>query len=88
MSSSESSTVTSTDALDTTDAAQAGGPTRPGVTAALPLASGRESLAVLWPLLRDRRGYLLLVAVAGLVGAVAGLVAPWVIGEMPWRTPS
>ncbi|MBS7546772.1 ABC transporter ATP-binding protein [Dietzia massiliensis] len=50
--------------------------------AALPLASGRESLAVLWPLLRERRGFLLLVAVAGLVGAVAGLVAPWVIGRL------
>ncbi|MEX6462850.1 ABC transporter ATP-binding protein [Dietzia cinnamea] len=82
MSRSESSIVTSTDAADTTDAAQAGGSARSGVTAALPLASGRESLAVLWPLLRERRGYLLLVAVAGLVGAVAGLVAPWVIGRL------
>ena len=84
MSSSESSTVTSA-STDTADAAQAGGPDRPDqtdVTAALPLASGRESLAVLWPLLRERRGYLLLVAVAGLVGAVAGLVAPWVIGRL------
>ncbi|MCT2058242.1 ABC transporter ATP-binding protein [Dietzia cinnamea] len=85
MSSGEPGIVTSTDAADTTDAAQAGGPDRPdqaGVTAALPLASDRESLAVLWPLLRERRGYLLLVAVAGLVGAVAGLVAPWVIGRL------
>ena len=50
--------------------------------AALPLATGRESLAVLWPLLRERRGYLILVALAGLVGAIAGLVAPWVIGRL------
>ncbi|AWH92534.1 ABC transporter ATP-binding protein [Dietzia lutea] len=81
MSSSESGTVTSA-STDTADAAQVGGPDRPDVTAALPLASGRESLAVLWPLLRERRGNLLLVAVAGLVGAVAGLVAPWVIGRL------
>ncbi|TCW22792.1 ABC transporter ATP-binding protein [Dietzia cinnamea] len=85
MSSGEPGTITSTDAAVPESAAQAGGPDRhdqAGVTAALPLASGRESLAVLWPLLRERRGYLLLVAVAGLVGAVAGLVAPWVIGRL------
>ena len=52
----------------------------PATTEALPLASARESLAVLWPLLRERRGFLLLVGLAGLVGSVAGLVAPWVIG--------
>ncbi|AWH97401.1 ABC transporter permease [Dietzia psychralcaliphila] len=49
-------------------------------TGTLPLASGRESLAVLWPLLKERRGYLLLVCLTGLVASVAGLVAPWVIG--------
>ncbi|MCD2262895.1 ABC transporter ATP-binding protein/permease [Dietzia aurantiaca] len=52
----------------------------PAATEALPLASARESLALLWPLLRERRGFLLLVGLAGLVGSVAGLVAPWVIG--------
>ncbi|GLB64250.1 ABC transporter permease [Dietzia sp. NCCP-2495] len=52
----------------------------PAVAEALPLASARESLAVLWPLLRQRRGFLLLVGLAGMVGSVAGLVAPWVIG--------
>ncbi|WP_295649003.1 ABC transporter ATP-binding protein [uncultured Dietzia sp.] len=52
----------------------------PAAAEALPLASARESLAVLWPLLRERRGFLLLVGLAGLVGSVAGLVAPWVIG--------
>lgn len=51
-------------------------------TGALPLATGRESLAVLWPLLRQRRGYLALVCLAGLIGSVAGLVAPWVIGRL------
>ena len=52
----------------------------PATAEALPLASVRESLAVLWPLLRERRGFLLLVGLAGLVGSVAGLVAPWVTG--------
>ncbi|AVZ39891.1 MULTISPECIES: ABC transporter ATP-binding protein [unclassified Dietzia] len=46
----------------------------------LPLASGRESLAALWPLLKERRLYLILVCLTGLVASVAGLVAPWVIG--------
>ncbi|GAA1053639.1 ABC transporter ATP-binding protein [Dietzia natronolimnaea] len=49
-------------------------------TGTLPLASGRESLAVLWPLLKERRLYLTLVCLTGLVASVAGLVAPWVIG--------
>lgn len=53
-----------------------------GSSGALPLATGRESLAVLWPLLRQRRGYLALVCLAGLIGSVAGLVAPWVIGRL------
>ena len=48
--------------------------------ATLPLASPREAWAVLLPLLRERRGYLLLVCLAGLIASVAGLVAPWVIG--------
>ena len=52
----------------------------PAAAEALPLASTRESLAVLWPLLRQRRGFLLLVGLAGLVSSAAGLVAPWVIG--------
>ncbi|MCT1885600.1 ABC transporter ATP-binding protein [Dietzia cinnamea] len=51
-------------------------------TGTLPLATGRESLAVLWPLLRQRRGFLVLVCLAGLIGSVAGLVAPWVIGRL------
>ncbi|MFN3600591.1 MAG: ABC transporter ATP-binding protein [Dietzia sp.] len=51
-------------------------------TGTLPLASGRESLAVLWPLLKERRGYLVLVCLSGLVASVAGLVAPLVIGRL------
>ena len=51
-----------------------------GTAESLPLASARESVAVLWPLLRERRGYLLLVCAAGLRGSVAGRVAPWAVG--------
>ncbi|MFJ5872393.1 ABC transporter ATP-binding protein [Dietzia maris] len=63
-------------------ATAADGPDAAGSSGALPLATGRESLAVLWPLLRQRRGYLALVCLAGLIGSVAGLVAPWVIGRL------
>lgn len=69
----------------TTTATAADGPDGSGAagsSGALPLATGRESLAVLWPLLRQRRGYLALVCLAGLIGSVAGLVAPWVIGRL------
>ncbi|USX44768.1 ABC transporter ATP-binding protein [Dietzia kunjamensis] len=65
-----------------TAATAADGPDAAGSSGALPLATGRESLAVLWPLLRQRRGYLALVCLAGLIGSVAGLVAPWVIGRL------
>ncbi|MFN3602920.1 MAG: ABC transporter transmembrane domain-containing protein, partial [Dietzia sp.] len=51
-------------------------------TGSLPLASGRESLAVLLSLLKERRGYLVLVCLTGLVASVAGLVAPLVIGRL------
>ncbi|WP_407334692.1 ABC transporter ATP-binding protein [Dietzia kunjamensis] len=70
---------------NTTTATAADGPDGSGAagsSGALPLATGRESLAVLWPLLRQRRGYLALVCLAGLIGSVAGLVAPWVIGRL------
>ncbi|MGX1598662.1 ABC transporter ATP-binding protein [Dietzia maris] len=67
---------------NTTTATAADGPDAAGSSGALPLATGRESLAVLWPLLRQRRGYLALVCLAGLIGSVAGLVAPWVIGRL------
>ncbi|WP_394344320.1 ABC transporter ATP-binding protein [Dietzia kunjamensis] len=66
----------------TATATAADGPGAAGSSGALPLATGRESLAVLWPLLRQRRGYLALVCLAGLIGSVAGLVAPWVIGRL------
>ncbi|MGN7155472.1 ABC transporter ATP-binding protein [Dietzia cercidiphylli] len=71
-----SSTDTGTHA-DTTTPDSAGALVTTGT---LPLASGRESLAVLWPLLKERRLYLILVCLTGLVASVAGLVAPWVIG--------
>ncbi|RKE66915.1 ATP-binding cassette subfamily C protein [Dietzia kunjamensis] len=75
-------TNTTTATATATTATAAGGPDAAGSSGALPLATGRESLAVLWPLLRQRRGYLALVCLAGLIGSVAGLVAPWVIGRL------
>ncbi|MGN7226491.1 ABC transporter ATP-binding protein [Dietzia maris] len=73
----EMTTTATATAADGPDGSGAAGP-----SGALPLATGRESLAVLWPLLRQRRGYLALVCLAGLIGSVAGLVAPWVIGRL------
>ncbi|MDV6298147.1 ABC transporter ATP-binding protein [Dietzia maris] len=70
-------TTTTTTAADGPDGSGAA-----GSSGTLPLATGRESLAVLWPLLRERRGFLVLVCLAGLIGSVAGLVAPWVIGRL------
>ncbi|WP_240341325.1 ABC transporter ATP-binding protein [Dietzia sp. Alg238-R159] len=75
-------TNTTTATATATTATAADGPDAAGSSGALPLATGRESLAVLWPLLRQRRGYLTLVCLAGLIGSVAGLVAPWVIGRL------
>jgi ATP-binding cassette subfamily C protein len=48
----------------------------------LPTASGRRVLAELRPLLAGRAGLLLLVALAGLVTALAGLAGPWVVGSL------
>ncbi|MFJ6110935.1 ABC transporter ATP-binding protein [Dietzia maris] len=74
--------MTTTATATATAATAAAGPDAAGSSGTLPLATGRESLAVLWPLLRQRRGYLALVCLAGLIGSVAGLVAPWVIGRL------
>ncbi|WP_440219924.1 ABC transporter ATP-binding protein [Dietzia sp. MNB45] len=82
---STTETGTTRGMTNTTTATAADGPDGSGAAGspgALPLATGRESLAVLWPLLRQRRGYLALVCLAGLIGSVAGLVAPWVIGRL------
>ncbi|HLR97417.1 MAG TPA: ABC transporter ATP-binding protein [Jiangellaceae bacterium] len=48
--------------------------------ASLPLAGFAASFRVLWRHTRGQRGFVLLVALAGLLSAVAGLVAPWAIG--------
>ncbi|MCT1432270.1 ABC transporter ATP-binding protein [Dietzia maris] len=82
---STTETGTTREMTTTATATAADGPDGSGAagsSGALPLATGRESLAVLWPLLRQRRGYLALVCLAGLIGSVAGLVAPWVIGRL------
>ncbi|MGO2359642.1 MAG: ABC transporter ATP-binding protein [Brachybacterium tyrofermentans] len=48
----------------------------------LPTASRRRVLAALRPLLSGRLLLLLLIAVAGFVTALAGLVGPWVVGGL------
>ncbi|XKH56964.1 ABC transporter ATP-binding protein/permease [Citricoccus nitrophenolicus] len=47
---------------------------------ALPLARPAESFRLLWRHTRGQRGFVWLVGIAGLMAAVAGLVAPWMIG--------
>lgn len=46
----------------------------------LPVAPARRVRAVVLPLLRRHAGMAVLVALAGLVSALCGLVAPWVVG--------
>ena len=48
----------------------------------LPTASRRRVLAAIRPLLGRRLGLLLLIAVAGLVTALTGLVGPWIVGDL------
>ena len=72
--------------MSTVETADSAAPTA-DTAESLPLASARESVAVLWPLLRERRGYLLLVCAAGLLGSVAGLVAPWAVGWLVDELP-
>lgn len=48
----------------------------------LPIASRRRVLAALRPLFAGRWLLLALIALAGLVSALAGLVGPWVVGSL------
>ncbi|WP_193107197.1 ABC transporter ATP-binding protein [Brachybacterium sp. FME24] len=48
----------------------------------LPTASAGRVLAAIRPVLAGRIGLLLLIAVAGLVTALAGLVGPWIVGGL------
>ncbi|MFT4214910.1 MAG: ABC transporter ATP-binding protein [Microbacterium sp.] len=48
----------------------------------LPIATGRQTLAVAWRLASRRPGLLLLVVVVMLSGAAAGLVTPWALGAL------
>ncbi|GAA1734484.1 ABC transporter ATP-binding protein [Brachybacterium phenoliresistens] len=48
----------------------------------LPTAGRRRVLAAIRPLLARRLGLLLLIAVAGLVTALTGLVGPWIVGDL------
>ncbi|WP_313817052.1 hypothetical protein [Citricoccus sp.] len=47
---------------------------------ALPLARPAESFQLLWRHTGGHRAFVWLVGIAGLLAAVAGLVAPWMIG--------
>ncbi|WP_209325676.1 ABC transporter ATP-binding protein [Brevibacterium renqingii] len=54
----------------------------------LSIASRRRSFARLAPLLRRRAGWIVLLAIAGLANAGAGLVGPWAIGHLVDRLPA
>ncbi|WP_420096947.1 ABC transporter ATP-binding protein [Brevibacterium sediminis] len=54
----------------------------------LTIASRRRSFAHLAPLLRRRAGWIVLLVVAGLANAGAGLVGPWAIGRLVDELPA
>lgn len=54
----------------------------------LTIASRRRSFAHLAPLLRVRAGWIVVLAVAGLANAGAGLVGPWAIGRLVDELPA
>lgn len=54
----------------------------------LTIASRRRSFAHLAPLLRRRSGWIVLLIIAGLANAGAGLVGPWAIGRLVDELPA
>ena len=54
----------------------------------LTIASRRRSFAHLAPLLRRRAGWIVLLVIAGLANAGAGLVGPWAIGRLVDELPA
>lgn len=62
------------------------GGTQPAPT--LPIASRRRAFTRLAPLLGARWGWILLLLIAGLVNAAAGLVGPWAIGRLVDELPA
>ncbi len=54
----------------------------------LPLATRRRAFARLGPHLRGRAGWVLILLIAGLANAAAGLVGPWAIGRLVDALPA
>src|SRR5699024_6081744 len=56
--------------------------------ATLPIATRRRAFAHLAPHLRGRAGWIVLLVIAGLANAAAGLVGPWAIGRLVDALPA
>src|SRR5690606_23260573 len=56
--------------------------------ASLPIATRRRAFAHLAPHLRGRAGWIVLLVIAGLANAAAGLVGPWAIGRLVDALPA
>ena len=56
--------------------------------ATLPIATRRRAFAHLAPHLRGRAGWIVLLVLAGLANAAAGLVGPWAIGRLVDALPA
>jgi ATP-binding cassette subfamily C protein len=54
----------------------------------LPIATRRRAFAHLAPHLRGRAGWIVLLVIAGLANAAAGLVGPWAIGRLVDALPA
>ena len=63
-------------------------PAVPDAPAALPLATKRSAFARLTPHLRGRTGWVVVLLVAGIANAAAGLVGPWAIGRLVDALPA
>lgn len=62
--------------------------TVPGTSMTLPIATKRRAFARLVPHLRGRTGWMVVLLVAGLANAAAGLVGPWAIGRLVDALPA
>lgn len=61
---------------------------QPAAPATLPIASRRRAFSHLAPHLRRRSGWIVVLLVAGLANAAAGLVGPWAIGRLVDALPA
>ena len=62
--------------------------TVPGTSTTLPLSTKRRAFARLAPHLRGRSGWMIVLLVAGIANAAAGLVGPWAIGRLVDALPA